>query len=133
MSNETLIYYRDQMFGKYLDMDGLTEIAVNRPGEIHTKIGGEWAFHASPVTYDECASFASALAVWQDDTIDEISPILSATLPTGERVQIVMPPACERGTISITIRKPSIEQRTHQSYIDNGFYHRVAGNVSVKT
>lgn len=125
--NVALSHLRDLLFGDYLSREGLTEIAINRPGEIHTKINGRWEMHASPVTLRQCSSFARALAVWNNDTIDDTSPILSATLPTGERCQIVVPPACERNTISITLRKPDYFQRTHQSYIDDGFYDRVKG------
>src|SRR5690606_25082864 len=39
--------------------------------------------------------------------IDETRPLLSATLPDDERIQIVIPPATTRDTVSITIRKPS--------------------------
>ncbi|MFK18505.1 P-type DNA transfer ATPase VirB11 [Salmonella enterica] len=126
-TNVALEYMRDEILGDYLDIDGLTEIAINRPGEIHTKINGNWSMHESHVTYEQCEAFASALAVWSDDNIDEISPILSATLPSGQRCQVIFPPACERGTIAITIRIPDYYQRTHQSYIDSGFYNRVTG------
>ena len=34
-------------------------------------------------------------------------PLLSATLPGGERIQIVLPPATLERTVSITIRRPS--------------------------
>ncbi|EHG7259549.1 P-type DNA transfer ATPase VirB11 [Salmonella enterica] len=126
-TNVALEYMRDEILGDYLDIDGLTEIAINRPGEIHTKINGSWSMHENHVTYEQCEAFASALAVWSDDNIDEISPILSATLPSGQRCQVIFPPACERGTIAITIRIPDYYQRTHQSYIDSGFYNRVTG------
>ena len=129
--NVALTHLRERLFGDYLHREGLTEIAINRPGEIHTKINGRWEMHASDVTLRQCSSFARALAVWNNDTIDDTSPILSATLPTGERCQIVVPPACERGTISITLRKPDYFQRTHQSYIDDGFYDRVKGTEKV--
>ena len=42
-------------------------------------------------------------------------------------------PACERNTISITLRKPDYFQRTHQSYIDAGFYDRVQGTEKVES
>lgn len=131
IENVALKHLRDLLFGKYLGIDGLTEIAINRPGEIHTKVNGEWQMHDAEVTYRQCSSFARSLAVWNEDTIDETSPILSATLPTGERCQVIVPPACERGTISITIRKPSYQQRSHQSYIDDGFYNRVQGKEKI--
>ncbi|MGU0161911.1 hypothetical protein ACVXHB_28885 [Escherichia coli] len=63
------------------------------PRESCGKINGAWEMHASPVTLRQCSSFARALAVWNNDAIDETSPILSATLPPGERCQIVVPPA----------------------------------------
>lgn len=125
--NIALRFMREKLLGEYLAIDGLTEIAINRPNELHTKINGKWTMHASPVTYEQALTFGYALAVWNNDNIDDTNPILSATLPTGERCQVVIPDACERDTVSITIRKPSNVDIPHQSYIDNGFYHRVTG------
>ena len=48
--NVALSHLRDLLFGDYLSREGLTEIAINRPGELHTKINGAWEMHASPVT-----------------------------------------------------------------------------------
>jgi type IV secretion system protein VirB11 len=50
---------------------------------------------------------ARAVASYSNQAIDESRPILSATLPDEERIQIVVPPATTKGTVSITIRKPS--------------------------
>lgn len=124
--NLSLDFMKNQLFGEFLPLAGLTEIAINRPGEIHTKINGRWRKHDSPVTLRQCHAFAKALASWNEDNIDDTSPILSATLGSGERVQTIIPPACERNTVSITLRNPSFEQKTHQSWIDAGFYNRIA-------
>ena len=120
------------MFGEFLDLPGLTEIAVNREKQLFTKIGGVWEKYDVPISFGQCQTFATALANFQGDHIDDTSPVLSATMESGERCQIIMPPACERGTISITIRKPTDIQIPHQSYIDNGFYNRVTGQETVK-
>ena len=125
--NLSLDFMKNQLFGEFLPLAGLTEIAINRPGEIHTKINGQWQKHDSAVTLRQCHAFAKALASWNEDNIDDTSPILSATLGSGERVQTIIPPACERNTVSITLRNPSFEQKTHQSWIDTGFYNRIAG------
>lgn len=125
--NESLMYFREAFFGEFLKDDHLTEIAVNRPHQLFTKSRGVWQEHEVPMTLDDCRDFATALASFNDDNVDDLKPILSAVLETGERCQIVMPPACERGTVSITIRKPSMQQIPHQSYIDAGFYNRVQG------
>lgn len=131
--NLSLDFMKNQLFGEFLARDGLTEIAINRPGEMHTKINGHWQLHNSPVTLRQCHAFAKALASWNEDNIDDTSPILSATLESGERVQAIIPPACERNTVSITLRKPSFAQRSHQSYIDAGFYDRIAGKEQAES
>lgn len=129
--NSYMKHYRDTLFGRFLAMEGLTEVAVNRPGQVFTKIYGEWQEHEADISLEQCETFASVLATDNDDNIDDLKPILSATLGSGERCQIVMPPACERGTVSITIRKPSYIQIPHQSYIDNGFYDLLTGEENV--
>lgn len=131
--NIALRFMREELFGQYLSIDGLTEIAINRPGELFTKINGKWDMHPASITYEQAVSFANALAVWNSDNIDNVSPILSATLPTGERCQVVIPDACQRDTVSITIRKPSNVDIPHQSYIDNGFYSRVMGQETIRS
>lgn len=132
ISNVSLDQHKKRMFGEFLDMDGLTEIAVNRPGELFTKIRGVWKKHVVSLTLAQCQTFATALANYQGDHIDDTSPVLSATLESGERCQVVIPPACERNTVSITIRKPSQVQIPHQSYIDGGFYNRVTERAGSK-
>ncbi|MBP2845821.1 P-type DNA transfer ATPase VirB11 [Dickeya oryzae] len=125
ISNISLNQYRNNLFGDFLSLDGLTEVAVNRPGEVWTKVRGLWQKHGHPITFDKCEAFSTALAKHHGDHIEDLKPGLSAMLETGERVQVVMPPATERGTVSITIRKPSLFVPAHQSYIDSGFYQRV--------
>lgn len=126
INNKSLDYYKRQVFQAYLDIDGLTEIAVNRPGEVWTEINGEWLLHKDEkVSFDFCKRFSQTLASFRGDEVGDTKPLLSATLESGERVQVVFPPACERNTISITIRKPSTRQITHKEYINRGFYDYV--------
>lgn len=126
INNKSLDFYKRQVFQPYLDIDGLTEIAVNRSGEVWTEINGEWSVHDDEkVTFDFCKRFSQTLASFRGDEVGDTKPLLSATLESGERVQVVFPPACERNTISITIRKPSTRQVTHKEYIERGFYDYV--------
>ncbi|MBG6243194.1 MAG: P-type DNA transfer ATPase VirB11 [Candidatus Symbiopectobacterium sp. Dall1.0] len=128
--NESLDYIKNRLFGDFLSLPGLTEIAVNRPNELFTKIKGVWERHEINLSLDECNKFARVLANYHGDYIADIKPVLSATLESGERGQVILPPACQRDTVSITLRKPSTVQLSHQSYIDNGFYDRVVGKLS---
>ena len=88
--------------------DALTEVAVNRPGEVFTEgLGGWRCYEVSALTYAHLASMATAAAAFTRQDIGPEHPIVSTTLPGGERCQIVMPPAVPAGTISLTIRKAS--------------------------
>jgi type IV secretion system protein VirB11 len=57
--------------------------------------------------------------------VDETRPILSAVLPDGERIQIVVPPAVTAGTVSLTIRKPSRITLTLDEMAAQGLFDRM--------
>src|SRR3954463_11899699 len=93
---------------RFFDDRSLFEIIVNRPGEVFIEGAEGWARHEiQAVTFEALMSFARAVATYSAQKIDATSPVLSATLPNGERIQIVIPPAVPAGTVSITVRKPS--------------------------
>jgi type IV secretion system protein VirB11 len=54
--------------------------------------------------------------------IDETTPLLSASLPTGERAQIVLPPATTAGTVAITLRRPSSEVWSIEELAQRGIF-----------
>jgi type IV secretion system protein VirB11 len=88
----------------------VTELCINRPGEIFIEAAGGWRREILPqLDFAWCRSFAKLVANYTRQRIDESSPLLSASLPSGERVQVVMPPATTQGTVAITIRRPSRE------------------------
>ncbi|HIF7305891.1 TPA: P-type DNA transfer ATPase VirB11 [Escherichia coli] len=117
----------DEYFHHWLnEVDGLTEIAVNRPDELFVKVSGKWQQHELKMDFKDCMSFAGAISDYHDG--GSVTPeylLRSVTLPGGERVQIVIPPATERETVSITIRKPSSVFIDHDTFVKQGFYSRL--------
>ncbi len=106
---------------EYLEKPGITEIAVNRAGEIFIESSAGW------VRYDEprCElgllnQLANALAIYNHKQLNAQQPIQSVVLPDGERGQIVIPPACQRDTVSLTIRRPSPVRLTLEDYLSSG-------------
>ena len=94
-----------------LDAQEVTEVCVNEPLWAHVESSRGWERVRIPeMTLQRCLSLATAVATYGDQAISEANPLLSTTLPTGERIQIVVPPATTRGSVSITIRKPSTGQ-----------------------
>ncbi|EPL2317735.1 P-type DNA transfer ATPase VirB11, partial [Klebsiella pneumoniae] len=75
---------------------GVTEVAINRPFEIWTESSKEgWVREEAPwLDFDFCSHLANALAVYNNRELHVKSPIKTVELPTGERAQLVIPPAC---------------------------------------
>ena len=86
------------------------EICINRPSEVFLETRGGW--RSEPAGYADliwCRRFAKLVANFSRQRIDETSPLLSASLPSGERVQIALPPATTQGCVAVNIRRPSRE------------------------
>lgn len=116
-----------------LDRPGVSEVAINRPGEIWTEGVDGWQREDAPwLTFDLCRQVANALAAYSHRHLSAETPIHTVELPNGERCQIVMPPACEKGTISLTVRKPSLDRFSLQDYIDSGRFDQ-AQSVATST
>ncbi len=113
--NISLDRYKQRFFGDFLELPGLTEIAVNRPGELYTKINGVWEQHAVPLSWEDCYNFARCLAKHHGDNIEDIKPGLSATLESGERCQVIVP----RPVSAIRCLSPSVSHRRYKSRISH--------------
>lgn len=108
---------------KFINDETLTEICINRPYEVWTESRAGWYQHnVQSLSFKHCQHLATLIASFNGKAISQSKPILSATLPTGERVQIVIPPACETNTVSITIRKPSVIDKTLDELNEEGAF-----------
>ncbi len=88
----------------------VTELCINQPGVAYLETRGGWQREAIPFAdFDWCRRLAKLVANSTRQRIDEESPLLSASLPGGERIQIVLPPATTAGCVAISIRRPSEE------------------------
>lgn len=90
----------------YLERSDITDIFINRPGEVWVEtVGGGTERHDAPeLTETALARLARQVASHSAQGISREHPLLAASLPDGSRVQIALPPAT-RGDIAIAIRK----------------------------
>lgn len=111
----------------HLDDPGVLEVCVNRPGEVLIETVRGWSSLPAPeLTFERCLSLATAVATFSDQQVNQERPLLAATLPTGERIQFVIPPAVTRGTVAITVRKPSQVIRRLDDFEREGLFERTA-------
>lgn len=94
---------------KFFEQTNVSEISINQPKECWVEVGGDMTRHAIPeFDLDHLKSLGRLVAQATEQKISEETPLLSATLPEGYRIQVVFPPAVEASTIAISIRKQTI-------------------------
>lgn len=106
----------------------VVEISVNRPAEVFVERLGasHMEFHSIPeLTAAEIEHIGERVAAASNQFISRINPLLSAALPSGERIQIILPPAAADGG-SISIRKQVISDFTLAQYRDSGGLDKVS-------
>jgi type IV secretion system protein VirB11 len=117
-----------------LDAEGVLEVCVNRPGELLVETVTGWRVVPAPgMTLERCLSLATAVATYCDQQINQERPLLSATLPSSERIQFVIPPAVTRGTVSITVRKPSQLIKRLDDFEHEGLFERMNDTTATVT
>lgn len=112
----------------FLDEHDVVEISVNRPGQVYVERLGSarMELHVVPeLTTTEIVNIGERVAASTNQFVSPANPLLSAALPTGERIQVILPPAApEGGTLSI--RKQVISNFSLEDYRDHGSLDHVS-------
>lgn len=129
VSNEFLAYQYEVLgILEFMRAGDVTEICINRPGELWVENRAGWTRVDVPsLTFERARQFCTAV-VNESNTgqrITDTDPVVSLTFPTGQRAQFVIPPACDAGKVSITIRLPSRHTKTLAQYQEDGFFDAI--------
>jgi type IV secretion system protein VirB11 len=109
----------------------VTELCINRPKEAFIETRRGWERRSLPFAdFDWCRRLAKLIANSSRQRVDEATPLLSASLPSGERAQIVLPPATTSGTVAITLRRPSDAVWTIQELAERGIFRSTRRSTS---
>ncbi|HEX2653210.1 MAG TPA: P-type DNA transfer ATPase VirB11 [Xanthobacteraceae bacterium] len=105
----------------WLEQPDVTDIYVNQPGEIWTEStsGQIERIDVPELTLQVLDRLARQIAAHSHQGISREHPILSATIASGSRVQIVGPPAT-RGGVALAIRRHVVVSRTLRDYESGG-------------
>lgn len=108
-----------------LDDPEVTEVCINRPNQVFVESILGWTCEAHEyATFDWCMNLARLVANATKQSVTAERPILSGTLPSGERIQIVIPPATTAGCVAVTIRRPSVGVRSVKEMGEGGLFDR---------
>jgi type IV secretion system protein VirB11 len=101
----------------------VTELVINVPGEVGVERRGGWSWQSEPtLDFQNLMALATAAAAHTAQDITRENPIVSTIFPTGERVQIIVPPVVPDETVSITVRKPSTVTLTLANFEAAGLF-----------
>ena len=106
-------------FAPWLGAGDVTEILVNRPGELWAeRLGAAQMERHDVPTIDGplLERLAHQIARINHQGVSRETPLLAATLPGGARVQMVLPPAT-RGDVALAIRKHIVHDLTLEDYL----------------
>lgn len=136
IADDTLVrdYLQQAGITERLNREGTTDVAINQPFQIWVDGPRGWECEDAPwLTFALCWRVANSLAAYNHRELSAQSPIHTVELPGGERGQLVMAPACERKTLSMTFRKPSLQRFTHMDYVNSGRYDKAQAVSAPKT
>lgn len=128
----------------YLDDKQVTEIQINKPGELWVR--KKDAYYAEQIkvpelTYWQLSSLADVTASFKNLEVDRDSPILTAEIPVNledgipdfergtYRAEVILPPVVPERTIAMTIRKQSLVKMTLPTYEQQGAFRFLNGSA----
>ncbi len=106
----------------WLSQPDVSEIAINRPGELWIERSGLPAMehhHDSSLDREHLMTLARQIAAHTSQHVNIESPLLSAALPTSERIQLVLPPVSPHGP-SLSIRRQVVRNLNLADYAATG-------------
>ena len=108
----------------FLSDERVSEISVNRPGELFVErlgVAGMERVVDQQFSAEWIRTLSERVAGSTNQVVNDERPILSASLPTGERFQCVLPPAAPDGG-AISIRKQVIHDIGLDIYKSRGAF-----------
>lgn len=117
---------------QFLERDDVSEVCINQPGSVWVETSGATGMeHHTIPEIDErhIKNLAQQVAAASRQAISGENPLLSAALPSGERIQIVLPPCAPNGG-AVSIRKQLVKDLSLNDYEENGAF---AGTVGGRT
>ena len=110
--------------------DGVSEVSINQECEVWIENRGNIRCESIPtLNLSHLKALGRLIAQATEQKISEETPLLSATLPNGYRIQIVFPPACEATTVAMSIRKPSAMQLSLDDYDKMGAFNQATTEI----
>lgn len=109
--------------GIFLMDKTVSEILVNQPEKVFVERKGFFERSEVPaLNKRHLMGLANLIARYSDQRLSEKEPLLSGQLPSGHRIQVVLPPATSPERIILCIRKQTISDVSLSDYVALGAF-----------
>jgi type IV secretion system protein VirB11 len=99
------------------------DVFVQRENEFYVRRGtGTTRYEAQGLSVADIEAIAILAGAIRHQDVGRTRPLLATELPTGERLQAVLPPCVRPGTASLTIRRGSSELPTLEGLAATGIF-----------
>lgn len=113
-------------FREEVDDPEVTEIAVNDEGRYWFEKKSVWYEKAMPsLKQADIEQLGVAVATFSKQKWESKTPLLSAAMFDGSRIQLVMSPAVEPRRASFTLRKPTKVERSIDDFANGGLFKNI--------
>ena len=107
----------------WLNDPEVSEISINAPQQLFIERGGVITQYQVKELHNYwLQGLADLIARFSGQRLSEVEPLLSAQLPAGHRIQIIIPPACEPEHIVLSIRKQVLHDVSLDDYATMGAF-----------
>lgn len=114
-----------------LDNPQVTDVVVNRPGQVGIRDAGNWVWLDVPsFTFDLLDAASILLGQRTGREFDEAHPYVNSTLPGGQRFQGVRPPGTKADRILWAIRRPPTVARRIEDDDFDGLFDDIGNGAS---
>lgn len=130
-TNETIVIEEGVFLSKFLapikqwlERDDVSEVCINTPGVVWVEQMGALGMqrHIVRSMDEKCiGNLARQVAAKSKQAVSSATPLLSAALPTGERIQVVLPPCAPAGG-GFSIRKQVVRDLALDDYVKAGAF-----------
>ncbi len=105
----------------WLKDENVSEILMNKPGEVYIEKSGQFKRYSVPELNERAVTMLFQLIANENQQqLNASSPLLSASLADGSRVQLVLPPTAKFHTLAI--RRKVVQQLSLTAYEESRFY-----------
>lgn len=114
---------------KFLQRDDVSEVCINGPGIVWVEATGNRCmerFDMPEIDERHILQLAKQVAAASRQAVSGKTPLLSAALPSGERIQVILPPCAVDGGC-VSIRKQTVKNLSLADYEQSGAFNQTIG------